>query len=387
MSSDLESYNNIFNDLKAGYVDRLRGSIVTLNATLDQLKNPETPFRREDAIRLHLLAHSLAGSGTTFGYPHVSKSAYQTEEFLHQYLKSSGLDSLMNAVNTKILENLLTALCGVCVHIAGKVAPTASSATPDVQFDSELKEKRKFVLVIDDDPSLSELLASLLEQQNIQASFCFNAGDALQIIARQKPDLIILDIVLPGLSGHEVLARLKQDPAMMSIPIVVLSKSKEESDLLNSLRSGAIDYIPKPFRPQDLLSRIKNILAASEKKIIIVDNDPMILHLLQTKFVYEGYHVFLAQDGQKGFDLIAKHKPDLVILDIIMPVLDGTAVIHRMRQSPKTEKIPVLIMSTRSQAEDIAEGLASGAQDYIAKPFLVDSLIDRAQKLLEKTPA
>ena len=385
MNSDPETYNNILNDLKAGYVERLRGFTSTLNETLARLKDSETPFRREDAIDLHMLAHSLAGSGTTFGFPHVSKSAYQTEEFLHHYLKSASHDSLMNPANIKILENLLTALRNVCVHIAGREQSVPIPDSPALQSQNDLQEKRKFVLVIDDDPSLSTLLASLLEQENIQSAFCVNAGDALKMIAKQQPDLIILDIVMPGLSGHEVLTRLKQDPAMMAIPIVILSRSKQETDLLNSLRSGAIDFISKPFRPQELLDRIRSILQASEKKILIVDNDPMILHLLQTRFVYEGYNVLLAQDGQKGLDLIAKHRPDLVILDIIMPALDGTAVIHRMRQSPKTAKIPVLIMSTRSQSEDIAEGLGSGAQDYIAKPFAVDNLVNRARKLLEKT--
>jgi DNA-binding response OmpR family regulator len=188
---------------------------------------------------------------------------------------------------------------------------------------------------------------------------------------------------MPGLSGHEVLARLKKDPSMMDIPIIMLSQSTQDHDLVNSIRSGAIDYIHKPFRPEDLVGRIEGILQAAGRTVVIADNDPMIVHLLKSKFEFEGYRVVTAGDGQKALDLIAKYKPDLVLLDIIMPALDGTAVIHRMRQMPKTKDVPVLIMSTRIEKEDIEEGLSSGAQDYIPKPFSMEELYARSMALMK----
>lgn len=385
------SFDNVYETLRANYVTRLRKTIAPLDALLHAKQ--AGPVSKNDAVAAHNLAHMLAGSGATFGFPNVSEVAQIAEVFLSRYLKAAPDGSTMSSVDAEIFENMVMNLRAICVRIsdseqaqAGLSGKTASDAIhggfTGQEHGPEHASDSFNVLIVDDDPLLPALMRAALNETNIIATFCSDGMDALKSIIRQKPDLIVLDIMMPGLSGHDVLARLKKDPSMTDIPIIMLSQSTQEHDLFDSIRSGAIDYINKPFQPQDLASRIDGILKAAGRTVVIADNDPMILHLLKSKFEFEGYRVVTASDGQKALDLISKYKPDLVLLDIIMPVLDGTAVIHRMRHLPQTKDIPVLIMSTRIEKEDIEEGLSSGAQDYIPKPFSVDELYARGMALI-----
>ena len=386
------SFDNVYETLRSTYVTRLRKSVTLLDALLHTKQTG--PVSKHDVVEAHKLAHMLAGSGATFGFPNISEVAQVAEVFLSRYLKAARDGSTMSSVDSEIYENMLLNMRTICAKISDyeqaqdNLSGSNTSNAVHGEFTGqehgpEHASDSFHVLIVDDDPDLPALMRAALNEKNIIATFCPDGMDALKSIMRQKPDLIVLDIMMPGLSGHEVLSRLKKDPTMTDIPIVMLSQSTQDHDLVNSIRSGAIDYISKPFQPQDLVTRIDGLLKASGRTVVIADNDPMIVHLLKSKFEFEGYRVVTAGDGQKALDLIAKYKPDLVLLDIIMPALDGTAVIHRMRQLPKTKDVPVLIMSTRIEKEDIEEGLSSGAQDYIPKPFSVDELYERGMALIK----
>jgi len=386
------SFDNVYDTLRANYVTRLHKSAALLDALLE-LKRTGHIFKK-DAVEAHRLAHMLAGSGATFGFPNISEVAILAEEFLSKYLKAAPDGSVMSIVDAEIFESLIMNLRTICAKISDfeqaqdnlsgkKATNTVHAGFSGQERGPEYASDSFHVLIVDDDPDLPALMSAALHEKNIIATYSPDGMDALKSILLQKPDLIVLDIMMPGLSGHEVLVRLKKDPSMMDIPIIMLSQSTQDHDLVNSIRSGAIDYIHKPFRPEDLVGRIEGILQAAGRTVVIADNDPMIVHLLKSKFEFEGYRVVTAGDGQKALDLIAKYKPDLVLLDIIMPALDGTAVIHRMRQLPKTKDVPVLIMSTRIEKEDIEEGLSSGAQDYIPKPFSMEELYARSMALMK----
>lgn len=389
------NFDNVYDALRVNYVVRLKKSAASIDAILEIKKTGM--FFKKEAVAAHQLAHMLAGSGATFGFPNVSEVAHLAEQFLSKYLKTAADGSTMSSVDAEIFENLLVNLRTICAKVADldDAQRGISNPTPGAvhtgfmaqEHGPEHASDQFHVLIVDDDPDLPALLTAALNEKGIIVTFCKDGMDALKSIIRQKPDLIMLDIMMPGLTGHEVLARLKKDPSMMDIPIIMLSQSTQDHDLVNSIRSGAIDYINKPFLTANIVARIDNILNAAGRTIVIADNDPMMVHLLKSKFEYEGYRVITAGDGQKALDLIAKYKPDLVLLDIIMPALDGTAVIHRMRQFPKTKDVPVLIMSTRTEKEDIEEGLSSGAQDYIPKPFSVDEVFARGMALMRTAHA
>jgi DNA-binding response OmpR family regulator len=189
--------------------------------------------------------------------------------------------------------------------------------------------------------------------------------------------------MMPGISGHEVLRRLKQDPDFVAVPVIMLTAQTEQKDVVSALHSGAIDYVIKPVDPEKLVARIGRTLDAARYTVMIADNDHLILQLLGSKYRNRGFKVTAADDGKAAWDQILKTLPDLVILDRMMPGMDGIAVLKNIRQEESTKNIPVIILSARKEERDIEIGMNFGASDYVVKPFLPDDLMTRSLKLLK----
>jgi len=119
--------------------------------------------------------------------------------------------------------------------------------------------------------------------------------------------------------------------------------------------------------------------------VLVVDDDPVIMRLLEVNFEMEGYTVVTATDGQQALDEIAKQPPDLVVCDIMMPVVNGLEVVETLRRSgdQALEGLPVILLSAKAQASEVQKGLDAGADDYITKPFDPLELIERVQALLQ----
>jgi len=119
--------------------------------------------------------------------------------------------------------------------------------------------------------------------------------------------------------------------------------------------------------------------------VLVVDDDPVILRLLQVNFELEGIGVELAVDGEEGLQRVHADPPDLVISDIMMPKVNGLELLAALRSSPDTAALPVILLSAKAQVADVQRGLELGADDYITKPFDPMELIDRVYKVLAKT--
>ena len=119
--------------------------------------------------------------------------------------------------------------------------------------------------------------------------------------------------------------------------------------------------------------------------VLVVDDDPVILRLLQVNFELEGIGVVLAVDGEEGLKLAHRDPPDLVISDIMMPKVNGLELLAALRSSPETAAMPVILLSAKAQVADVQRGLELGADDYVTKPFDPLELIDRVYKVLAKS--
>jgi len=131
----------------------------------------------------------------------------------------------------------------------GKAAPPSSSK----------------IMIIEDESIIIKSVSYFLLQENYRVLFSLNDGDGFQQTLENRPDLILLDIMMPGMNGYQFLARLKKDPRVSSIPVIILSSLSRESDILEGLEKGAADYITKPFSLKVLLSKIKKILTAQNE--------------------------------------------------------------------------------------------------------------------------
>jgi DNA-binding response OmpR family regulator len=119
-------------------------------------------------------------------------------------------------------------------------------------------------------------------------------------------------------------------------------------------------------------------------KVLLVEDDPVILRLLEVNFDLEGFDVVLARDGQEGIDQARSAEPDLVISDIMMPNVSGLELVQTLKADPATAGIPIILLSAKAQSADLKAGLDAGADDYVTKPFEPLELVERVQALLDR---
>ncbi len=122
-------------------------------------------------------------------------------------------------------------------------------------------------------------------------------------------------------------------------------------------------------------------------RILIIDDDDLLTELLRYTLEGHGHEVLIASDGARGLAVLREHPVDLVVLDGILPGLDGLEVLRRMRENPATRELPVIMLSARKQERDVLGGLSSGADDYLVKPFIPEELALRVDKRLEARAA
>ena len=118
--------------------------------------------------------------------------------------------------------------------------------------------------------------------------------------------------------------------------------------------------------------------------VLVVDDDPVIVRLLQVNFEMEGYTVLTAGDGQEAIDQVRNNRPDVVVCDIMMPKFNGLEVVEELQKDEATAGVPVLLLSAKAQTSEIQRGLDAGAADYVTKPFDPLELIERVQQVLDK---
>lgn len=199
------------------------------------------------------------------------------------------------------------------------------------------------VLVVDDERDIAQLIRRYLEHGGYEVAIAHSGSDAWRLVREQPPDLITLDINLPDVDGFTVLEWLKQDPATAAIPVVFLSINSDEG---RGIHLGAIDYLTKPVQEEVLLARVTRALTDGRSRVIIVaDDDEATRSLIARHLRRAGYEVREAGDGQKALDLAKSDHPDLILLDIRMPGVDGLTALRALRADDATHELPVVLMT------------------------------------------
>ncbi len=119
-----------------------------------------------------------------------------------------------------------------------------------------------------------------------------------------------------------------------------------------------------------------------DRTVLVVDDDPVILKLLEVNFDMEGFAVLVARDGAEGVEVARRERPDLIVSDIMMPVMSGIELVAELKGDPDTSDIPIILLSAKAQNADVHTGLDAGADDYVTKPFEPLDLVDRVNRLL-----
>lgn len=218
-----------------------------------------------------------------------------------------------------------------------------SISSPEAHSEPGLREHAK-LLIIDDDPQVHKSVAQLLKDEPITIESAFNGMDGLVKARRIKPDVITLDVLMPGLNGWTVLSTLKNDPELSTIPVIVLSMLNDRN---MGFTLGASDFMTKPIDR----ARLKEALARYQRgdqpgMVLLVDDEPHLRDMMRRRIESLGWQVCEAPDGQVALEALERHNPDLVILDLMMPVMDGFEFLEQLRASEsKHRDLPVLVLT------------------------------------------
>ncbi len=252
---------------------------------------------------------------------------------------------------------------------------------------------KKKILIIDDDQDIRHGLNVRLRANDYDVIHAEDAVSAIRVAQNETPDLILLDIGLPGGDGFAVMDWLKTMPSLACVPVIVVSARDPLVSRDRALAAGARAFLQKPVDNGRLLDAIRGawtqkapgltVSQASRKKILIVDDDQDIRHGLNVRLRANNYETAYAGDAVWALSKVQKEKPDLVLLDIGLPGGDGFLVMERMKALPSFGDVPVIVVSARDPLVSRDRALAAGARAFLQKPVDNGRLLDAIRDALE----
>ena len=223
------------------------------------------------------------------------------------------------------------------------------------------------VLVIDDDPAVRDLMTRFLKREGFSVRTAADGRTGLAMARASRPRVILLDVMMPQMDGWSVLASIKADNDLADIPVVMVSFVNEPS-LAAAL--GASDYLIKPVEWAELRRVMDHYRVEGTQGVLVVDDDADARERMRTMLTRNGLEVALAANGVQGLEAVAAQMPALVLLDLMMPEMDGYTFLERLRERPEWQQIPVVVMTAQTIDDEVRRRLAGRADRVIAKGSL-----------------
>lgn len=278
-------------------------------------------------------------------------------------------------------------------------------------------EEKKRIVIAEDDMVLNEALAIKLRKGGYIVDKAEDGIVALEKIRENKPDCILLDILMPRKGGIEVLEEIHTDPALRDIPVIIISNSGQPVEIKKAQELGARGFLIKAvFDPNDVLEKVRSVLSGevqgagvitqnmsvgggvqspvapapaatpvtgTKTFILVVEDDKFLRELLVRKLASEGFDVQNAIDAQAAFAIMAERQPNIVLLDLILPGVSGFEILEKIKADPKNADLPVIILSNLGQKEDLDRALLLGAKDFMVKAnFTLDEIVTKVRSIV-----
>ncbi len=260
----------------------------------------------------------------------------------------------------------------------------AGEISPEPETPGTLQDGSPVVLVVEDDEPFYRALAADLEGAGYQPRWARHGEEALRLASELQPAAITLDLSLPGMDGWEILKVLKDDTLTAHIPVIIVSLL-ENHELGFAL--GAEDYFVKPLERRHFLVRLEDLLGdagATPRPALIVDDDPQVHQLLEEELEKAGYEVLTAAGGADGLELAAARRPAIIVLDLMMPRMNGFEVATTLRDDPATADIPIVVLTAKELTSSDRERLHGKIQGMLSKAPMDRRLIVRTIREIER---
>ena len=235
-----------------------------------------------------------------------------------------------------------------------------------------MKKKKLKVLLVDDEKEFADSLAERLALRKLQAKVVYDGEQALEAVQAEKPDVMILDLRMPGMDGLEVLRKVKK--SQPDIDVVILTGHGADKDEEAALRLGATAFLKKPIDLDQLVGAVHK----ERLRVLLVDDEEEFVGSLSERLALRNLKADIAYDGEQALRAVKERKPDVMILDLKMPGIDGLEVLRKVRKA--NPDVAVVILSGHGTDKDEKEALRLGASAYLKKPVDVDHLVGTLHK-------
>ncbi|MCC6597585.1 MAG: PleD family two-component system response regulator [Alphaproteobacteria bacterium] len=271
------------------------------------------------------------------------------------------------------------------------------------------------VLVVDDILPNVKLLEAKLSNEYYDVLTAMNGEEALLKVGEESPDLVLLDVMMPGMDGFEVCARIKGNPKTAHIPVVMVTALTDANDKVRGLESGADDFLSKPINDVALMARVRSLVrlkmstdewrmrentasqlgvvdenaglmseTAENANILIVEDKSFELNKMENTLTGANHNVMGVENGIDAMELIAAHEFDLLIISLNLDHEDGLRLCSHLKSNERTRSIPLVMVGGEDDMKRIAHGLEIGAHDYILRPVDRNELVARVRTQIRR---
>jgi DNA-binding response OmpR family regulator len=380
-------------------LERFRNSFVEQVAVLEQAKTALLAGNLNKELQQQSLheAHKLAGSMGSFGYPEGSRLARKIEHLLlEQEAGGRGNAELQNKVeqglqspaalpfveNSSLSPDQISDFSQLVTALQQELTkPAVISTAQSVPMNQTYR-----LLVIDDDATLTEQLQVEADSWGMRMKVAPNLVTARSRLALKTPDVVLLDLSFLGIEEDGLMSEIGQRSP--NIPVIVFTGRDTLADRLAVSRLGARQFLHKPATTEQIFQAIARVLPkpkTSEAKVLIVDDDPVMLAGLSALLTPWGMEVTTLAEPQQFWEVLIAISPNLVVLDLEMPIVNGLELCQIVRQDAQWGDLPVLVVTAHTDAESLQQAFAAGADDFITKPVLGPELVTRVLSRIERT--
>jgi signal transduction histidine kinase/DNA-binding response OmpR family regulator len=343
--------------------------LVKLKQSLINLLSNAAKFTKDGVIKLAVARHASDQGREIFSFAVSDSGIGMNEEQigrLFQAFTQADASTTRNYGGTglglTITRHFCTMLGGdITVESAPGKGSTFTITLPDGGKDAVKARAEpampvsegasgKSVLIVDDDPTVHDVLRATLAREGYRLLHAYDGAQALEIASNERPDVITLDVMMPKIDGWNVLNKLKSDPALAPIPVIMLT-IVDERTMGYSL--GAAEYMTKPVDRNRLIELLRRFAAtAREAVVLVVDDSDDVRAVVRTTVEKAGLKTVEAENGKAALDWLAKNPaPALVLLDLMMPVMDGFAFLDEVKQIPALARVPIVVLTAKDLTE------------------------------------
>jgi diguanylate cyclase (GGDEF)-like protein len=355
----------------AGVWERSRDTVM---ARLGVLEQASVAFKHgifDPGDRLHTVreAHKLVGALGTFGFAEGSRLAREIEHILES--------------NERLPHEQISPFTRLVVDLRQEIerGPVSFGMAPSLTAETD------YLLIVDSDDQLTELLALEAAARGMHTEIVTTVAAARAAVARACPDVVLLDLSVSDTEDDGLLLLAELSAQETNLPVLIHSANDTFIDRVTVSRLGGSGFLQKPMLPAQVLDVVRQVLTPQQgvsTRVLAVDDDSLVLDVLGTLLHRTGIEITTLNDPLRFWDVLDDVSPDLLLLDVDMPGLDGIELCQVVRNSSRWSKLPVLFITARNDTASVQRIFAAGADDYVAKPIAGPELLARITSRIER---